>query len=229
MRDTAALILVVDDEPDIRALVAINLCKAGYRVIEANSGEEALARVSQERPALVILDLMLPGLGGIDVCRRLRARPETEGIPVIMLTARTEEVDRVEGFETGADDYVTKPFSVRELVLRVGALLRRSHPEPVIPEVLEFPGLKLDTGAHRVWVEGVEIRLTVTEFRLLVVLSTRRGKAQSRGQLLQDVWNAPPTLNTRTVDTHMKRLREKLGAASVLIETVRGVGYRFSS
>jgi two-component system phosphate regulon response regulator PhoB len=228
MRDGAAPILVVDDEPDIRRLVSINLQRAGHRVVEAESGEAALACVQAERPALVILDLMLPGMDGREICRRLRADPATARIPVLMLTARSAESDRVGGFELGADDYVTKPFSVQELVLRVAALLRRAGPEQELPVRLEFPDLCIDSSAHRVWVEGEEVQLTVTEFRLLWVLASREGQAQSRGTLLEDVWDASPLLNTRTVDTHMKRLREKLGSAAASIETVRGVGYRFS-
>ena len=229
MRDGAAPILVVDDEPDIRRLVSINLQRAGHRVVEAESGEAALACVKAARPALVVLDLMLPGMDGREICRRLRSEPDSARIPVLMLTARSAELDRVGGWELGADDYVTKPFSVKELVLRVAALLRRSGTVADVPARLEFSNLCIDSSAHRVWSEGVEVQLTATEFRLLWVLASRKGQAQSRGTLLQDVWDASPLLNTRTVDTHMKRLREKLGASAATIETVRGVGYRFSS
>ncbi len=222
-------ILVVDDEPDIRNLVALHLRKEGHRVLTASDGNQALRLARERRPALVVLDLMLPDISGTDVCRRLRESPETQGIPVLMLTARTEEIDRVVGFEVGADDYVTKPFSVRELMLRIRAILRRGIPvveEDVAP--LEHGVLRVDTSAHRVWVSEVELLLTATEFKLLVTLLSRAGRVQSRGTLLRDVWEAPPNLNTRTVDTHVKRLREKLGEASDYIETVRGVGYRFT-
>ena len=220
-------ILVVDDEPDIRNLVALHLRKEGHRVLTASDGGQALRLARERRPALVVLDLMLPDISGTEVCRRLRADPETQGIPVLMLTARTEEIDRVVGFEVGADDYVTKPFSVRELMLRVKAILRR-RPEPEGAALLEREDLRIDVGAHRVWVDGEEVALTATEFKLLLNLAQQAGRVRSRGQLLQEVWEMPPHLNTRTVDTHVKRLREKLSGAAHLIETVRGVGYRFS-
>jgi two-component system phosphate regulon response regulator PhoB len=221
-------ILVVDDEADIRNLLVRQLERDGLSVVAAASGTEALELARRTPPALVILDLMLPGLPGTEVCRRLRAEPETRDVPVVMLSARGEEIDRVVGFEVGADDYVTKPFSARELVLRVRAILRRrAHvtPTDALPSAQL---LRIDEEAHRVFVSGVEAVLTATEFRLLVTLSRRSGRVQTRGQLLQDVWDLPPDLNTRTVDTHMKRLREKLGAAAAHIETVRGVGYRFT-
>ncbi len=222
-------ILVVDDEPDIRNLVALHLRKEGHRVLTASDGSQALRLARERRPALVILDLMLPDISGTEICRRLRADPETQGIPVLMLTARTEEIDRVVGFEVGADDYVTKPFSVRELMLRVRAILRRGVPTVEEEEAsLEHGELTVDPSAHRAWVGQVELQLTATEFKLLVTLLGRAGKVQSRGTLLRDVWDAPPDLNTRTVDTHVKRLREKLGSAADYIETVRGVGYRFT-
>jgi two-component system phosphate regulon response regulator PhoB len=222
-------ILVVDDEPDIRNLVALHLRKEGHRVLTASDGGQALRLARERRPALVVLDLMLPDISGTEVCRRLRADVETQGIPVLMLTARTSEIDRVVGFEVGADDYVTKPFSVRELMLRIRAILRRGVPttqEEVAP--LEHGVLTVDSTAHRAWVAGEELQLTATEFKLLVTLLSRAGRVQSRGTLLRDVWDAPPDLNTRTVDTHVKRLREKLGQASEYVETVRGVGYRFT-
>jgi len=229
MSEPTGPILVVDDEPDIRLLVAINLRKAGYRVLEAERGDEALRLAVEQEPALIVLDLMLPDLSGREVCRRLRAQPETKHTPVLMLTARDEEIDRVKGFMAGADDYVTKPFSVRELVLRVRAILRRAPAELAsTSHLLDFGQLRVDTAEHRAFVEEEEVPLTATEFRLLVTLADRAGQVQSRGRLLQDVWEAPPDLNTRTVDTHVKRLREKLGVAADRIETVRGVGYRFS-
>jgi two-component system phosphate regulon response regulator PhoB len=229
MSEPTGPILVVDDEPDIRLLIAINLRKAGYRVLEAERGDEALRLAKEQSPALILLDLMLPDLSGREVCRRLRAQPETKNTPVLMLTARNEEIDRVKGFMAGADDYVTKPFSVRELVLRVRAILRRAPAESAsTSHLLDFGTLRVDTSEHRAFVEEKEVPLTATEFRLLVTLADRAGQVQSRGRLLQDVWEAPPDLNTRTVDTHVKRLREKLGVAADRIETVRGVGYRFS-
>ncbi|MCP4807189.1 MAG: response regulator transcription factor [Proteobacteria bacterium] len=222
-------ILVVDAEADIRDLVALNLRRAGYEVITCDRGLDALEAAREHMPRLIVLDLMLPDLSGSEVCRRLRGQTRTSQIPVLMLTARTGEIDRVVGFEVGADDYVTKPFSVRELVLRVQAILRRAPQaaEPAADEPLEAGPIRIDMGAHRVWVDGEELQLTATEFRLLHTLVTRAGRVQSRGRLLQDVWEMPPDLNTRTVDTHIKRLREKLGSAADMVETVRGVGYRF--
>lgn len=222
-------ILVVDDEDDIRNLVVHHLQRDGFPVLACATGAEAIEQARRASPALILLDLMLPGLSGTEVCRRLRADPDTRHIPIIMLSARGEEIDRVVGFEVGADDYVTKPFSPRELLLRVRAVLRRAPPVAETTEGAHLYGeLKIDEGAHRVWVRGEEVSLTATEFKLLTTLVHRIGRVQSRGQLLQDVWDAPPDLNTRTVDTHMKRLREKLGVASAHIETVRGVGYRFN-
>lgn len=222
-------ILVVDDEADIRDLVALNLRRAGYEVLTCDRGLDALDLAREHMPRLIVLDLMLPDLSGSEVCRRLRGQTRTSQIPVLMLTARTEEIDRVVGFEVGADDYVTKPFSVRELVLRVQAILRRA-PQASLEasdEPIEAGPITIDLAAHRVWVEGEELQLTATEFKLLHTLVSRSGRVQSRGRLLQDVWEMPPDLNTRTVDTHIKRLREKLGSAADMVETVRGVGYRF--
>ncbi|MFZ5478726.1 MAG: response regulator transcription factor [Myxococcota bacterium] len=222
-------ILVVDDEADIRNVLQHQLGREGMTVRTAATGPEALEAAKKLQPALVILDLMLPGMPGTEVCRRLRADPETRDIPIIMLSAKGEEIDRVVGFEVGADDYVAKPFSARELLLRVRAVLRRSPPPSPPPgSAIEAGVLRIDEEAHRVYVAGEEVGLTATEFRLLLTLARRAGRVQSRGQLLQEVWDLPPDLNTRTVDTHMKRLREKLGAAAGHVETVRGVGYRFS-
>ncbi|MCB9741296.1 MAG: response regulator transcription factor [Alphaproteobacteria bacterium] len=231
MAEPKGPILVVDDEADIRKLLAVNLKREGFPVITAENGQEALQLAQTESPILVVLDLMLPDLQGTEVCRRMRGLPGTAEVPILMLTARGEEIDRVVGFEVGADDYVTKPFSVRELVLRIRAILRRAPAgaEVTSEEDLVVNGpLKVDIAAHRVWVENEEVQLTATEFKLLTTLALRSGRVQSRGQLLQDVWEMPPDLNTRTVDTHVKRLREKLGAAAYLVETVRGVGYRFA-
>ena len=231
-----APILIVDDEPDIVELLDVNLKREGFATLRAYTGEEAVRLAAEIRPALVILDLMLPDISGTEVCRRLRAEDGTREVPIIMLTAKGEEIDRVVGFEVGADDYVVKAaFSVREMILRVRALLRRTRgPAPSAPlaesapQRLTYGVLEIDEAAHRVWVEGEEVPLTATEFRLLWALAHRAGRVQTRGVLLQDVWDMPPDLNTRTVDTHVKRLREKLGEAGRYIETLRSVGYRFS-
>ncbi len=226
--DVRGPILVVDDEPDIRTLVARAFEREGWTVRTAGTGTEALELARRAPPSLVVLDLMLPGMSGTEVCRRLRAEAETRAVPILMLSARSDEIDRVVGFEVGADDYVTKPFSTRELVLRVRALLRRvASASDHEGSVVDGPVLRIDEEAHRAYVHGAEVALTATEFRLLLTLARRADRVQTRATLLQDVWDLPPDLNTRTVDTHMKRLREKLGAASDHIETVRGVGYRF--
>jgi two-component system phosphate regulon response regulator PhoB len=229
-------ILIVDDEEDLLALVDLNLRREGFDTRKARSGREALEQVEAARPALVLLDLMLPDMTGTEVCRRIRSNPLVSSTPVIMLTARGEEIDRVVGFEVGADDYVVKSnLSVRELVLRVRAVLRRraeaEPPKPEEPagELIVVDMLRIDESAHRVWVSDEEITLTATEFKLLVTLARRAGRVQTRGTLLEDVWDMPPDLNTRTVDTHVKRLREKLGPAERFVETVRGVGYRFNA
>jgi two-component system phosphate regulon response regulator PhoB len=182
-------------------------------------------------PDLVLLDLMLPDMAGTEICRRIRAHERTRNVPVIILTAKTEEIDRVVGFEVGADDYVTKPFSVRELSLRIRAILRRAHVDSgdVGGAVQVFGRLRMDGEAHRVWVDEQELRLTALEFRLLSTFMTRRGRVQTRETLLSDVWGIQADVTTRTVDTHVKRLREKLGAAGEYVETVRGVGYRWRS
>jgi two-component system phosphate regulon response regulator PhoB len=227
-------VLVVDDEPDISALVAYHLAKAGYRVATAATGAEAVEAAAGQGPALVVLDLMLPDMSGFDVLERLRAAEGTREVAVLMLTARRDEADRIRGLALGADDYLTKPFSPTELVLRVGAILRRVHAaHPAsrdasrnVPDVLEVGPLRIDRAAYRVAVNGAEVELTPTEYKLLMLLAERRGRLQDRGQLLQSVWEAAPDLQTRTVDMHVQRLRAKLGAAGELIETVRGFGYR---
>ena len=234
---SGARVLVVDDEPDIAALVAYHLAKAGYRVATAANGAEALEGAAGQGPALVVLDLMLPDLSGFDVLERLRADEATRDVAVLMLTARRDEADRIRGLGLGADDYLTKPFSPQELVLRVGAILRRVHAAPAgapgaraaagdAPDVLEVGPLRIDRAAFRVLVDGAEVELTPTEYKLLLLLAERRGRLQDRGQLLQNVWEAAPDLQTRTVDMHVQRLRAKLGPAGELIETVRGFGYR---
>lgn len=222
-------ILVVDDEPDIVALVVYHLAKEGYRVSSASSGSEALATARRERPALMVLDLMLPGLSGFDVLEQLRADEATAGIAVLMLTARKEEPDRIKGLSLGADDYLTKPFSPQELVLRVKAILRRSTAAPAAGEMLVIGALAIDRAAHTVSVRGSDVELTPTEFKLLLLLAERRGRVQGRAQLLENVWEAAPDIQTRTVDMHVQRLRTKLGTAGDLIETVRGFGYRLKA
>ncbi len=220
-------VLICDDEPDLAALVELNLKDAGFTVEVAHSGEAALQLARAHRPDLVLLDVMLPDVSGSEVCRRLKNDPVTAQVPVMLLTARTEEPDRVGGFEAGADDYVTKPFSVRELVLRVKAVLRRQGAiAPVVS--LQAGILRLDLSAHRAYVEAQEVTLTALEFKLVHHLLIHRGKVQSREVLLREVWGVSSALETRTVDTHMMRLREKLGAARDQVETVRGVGYRLS-
>ena len=223
------LILVVDDESDIVDTLAYNLQQEGYRTRTAKHGVEAL-RAAREKPVpdLILLDLMLPDMSGTELCRQLRGDENTRRVPVVMLTAKDDEIDRVVGFEVGADDYVTKPFSVRELMLRIRAVLRRSRDAPATPTAkkVEFGLLHLDPDAHQVWVQREEIVLTALEFRLLTTLLDRRGRVQTRTTLLEDVWGIHADITTRTVDTHVKRLREKLGAAGEYVETIRGVGYR---
>jgi phosphate regulon transcriptional regulator PhoB len=222
-------ILVVDDEPDLLELVRVNLSQAGFEVETADTGRQALERLRRASPDLLILDLMLPDLSGTEVCRHVRSDPTLAELPVIMLTAKADEVDRVVGLELGADDYVTKPFSPRELTLRARAVLRRRQPPSAGgTAVLEREQLRLDPERHRCFVAGGEIELTAKEFALLHGLMMRPGRVMTREQLLDDVWGTDIAVTTRTIDTHLKRLREKLGPASHLIETVRGVGYRFA-
>ena len=224
---SADRILVVDDEPDIVALVVYHLAKAGYRVVTAASGSEALEVASRELPSLIVLDLMLPGLSGFDVLERLRADDATRDTAVLMLTARREEADRVRGLSLGADDYLIKPFSPAELVLRVAAILRRTGAAvPVSSELLVIGPLQIDTAAVTVRINGRDLDLTPTEFKLLLTLAERRGRVQGRSHLLEAVWDSASDIQTRTVDMHVQRLRSKLGAAGELIETVRGFGYR---
>ncbi len=221
-------LLVVEDEPDICNVVAFNFRQAGYEVATAATGKEALRLAREHRPDVVLLDLMLPDIPGTEVCRVLKGEPETKHCAVVMVTAKGEEIDRVVGFELGADDYVVKPFSVRELVLRVAAVLRRVSEQPAAP-TFEFGCLRVDREAHRAWIHGKEVELTALEFKLLTTLYDRRDRVQTRGTLLADVWGVDADLTTRTVDTHVKRLREKLHDAGDYIETVRSVGYRFAS
>jgi two-component system phosphate regulon response regulator PhoB len=232
-------ILIVEDEADLAATLAYNLKREGFVPTVAHDGAQALAKaLSGEPPQLVLLDLMLPDMPGTEVCRRLRAAAETRSVPIIILTARGDEIDRVVGFEVGADDYVTKPFSVRELLLRVRAVLRRSRGGDEAPgpaeqaggdagAVLEAGRIRLDVAAHRAFVDGEAIRLTALEYRLLQTFLERQGRVQTRDHLLSDVWGIEADIETRTVDTHVKRLRDKLGPAGTYITTIRGVGYRF--
>jgi two-component system, OmpR family, phosphate regulon response regulator PhoB len=221
-------VLIVDDENDLRTLVEFNLRQAGYGTAQAATGAEALARARTLRPRVIVLDLNLPDVSGMDVCRLLRSDPETREIPILMLTARGGEGDRVQGLEVGADDYLCKPFNMRELVLRVEAVARRRQPEEggEARQELHAGAIMLDLAAHLCFVDGQELPLTLQEFRLLSYLISGRGRVRTRDELLSDVWNTSPDLETRTVDTHVKRLRDKLGAAGDIIETVRGVGYR---
>ncbi|MBN2506357.1 MAG: response regulator transcription factor [Verrucomicrobia bacterium] len=220
-------ILIVDDEPDAVELIAFNLRSAGYDVVTASDGEEALKKARGLFPGLIILDLMLPEVDGLEVCKILRRDPKTSGIPIVMVTAKAAEIDRVLGLELGADDYVTKPFSPRELVLRVKRLLRTGQESTDKLERMELKDMTIDVPRHEVTVKGRAVDLTATEFKLLTILAQRRGRVQSRDKLLQDVWEYDTLIDTRTVDTHMRRLREKLGAAAHHLDTVRGVGYRF--
>jgi two-component system phosphate regulon response regulator PhoB len=224
----AQRILVIDDEPDLLELVRVNLDQAGYRVETAESGRKGLERVRSSPPDLVVLDLMLPDVSGTEICRQIRADRELESIPIIMLTAKADEVDRVVGFELGADDYVTKPFSPRELTLRVRAVLRREAPRSPSSPSLEHGPIHLDRERHRCFLDGQEVELTAKEFDLLERLMARPGRVMTRERLLEQVWGSDIAVTSRTIDTHLKRLREKLGAAGDLIETVRGVGYRFA-
>ena len=221
-------ILVVDDERDITALVAYHLNKAGYDVRTAATGPAALDALAKEPPDLVVLDLMLPGRSGYEVLEELRRRDDTRGVGVILLTARREEADRIKGLSAGADDYLTKPFSPEELVLRVGAVLRRLHAPAATGggALLKAGSVAIDRAAHAVTVDGKPVDLTRIEYRLLLLLCERRGRVQSRPQLLEAVWDAQSDIQTRTVDMHVQRLRAKLGRAGDMIETVRGFGYR---
>jgi two-component system phosphate regulon response regulator PhoB len=230
-------ILLIEDEADLQHVLEYNLKQAGYEVYSALRGKDGLRLAAQHQPSLVLLDLMLPDLPGTQVCRALKSDPRTAAIPIIMLTARGEETDRIVGFELGADDYVVKPFSVRELLLRLNAILRRGRaPEvkppspgpPAAEDAIEFGRLRIEPQAHRVFVDGEEVRLTALELKLLLRLYEAKNRVQTRAMLLDDVWDIEAEITTRTVDTHVKRLREKLGGAGRYIETVRGVGYRFA-
>ena len=225
-----ATILVIEDEPDLQQILAYNLRQHGHAVLQALNGNDGLGLARSHKPELVLLDVMLPDLAGTEVCKVLKADPGTRNIPILMLTAKGEEIDRVLGFELGAEDYVVKPFSVRELLLRIQAILRRGSSAgqpPATEGSIQFGHLRIDPGAYRLWVEDREIQLTSIEFRLLLHLLERRNRVQTRAMLLEDVWGLQADTETRTVDTHVKRLREKLGVAEGYLQTVRGVGYRF--
>jgi two-component system phosphate regulon response regulator PhoB len=221
-----ARVLVIEDEADLREVLDYNLTKEGHRVTLVATGAEGLRVAREQQPELILLDLMLPDATGTSVCKTLKKDPATREIRVIMVTAKGEEIDRVVGFELGADDYVVKPFSVRELLLRVGAVLRRK--ETTSTDFVEFGELRIDPAAHRAWVADVEIALTTLEFKLLLTLYERKNRVQTRSVLLNDIWGIEADITTRTVDTHVKRLREKLKSVGRYIETVRGVGYRFT-
>ncbi len=233
-------VLIVEDERDLSKVLVYNFKQAGFDVVSAANGETALRAVKEERFDLILLDLMLPDMSGTEVCRRLKQSKETSAIPVMMVTAKGEEIDRIVGFELGADDYVVKPFSVRELILRARAILRRAEGPGEVADRIELTRLRVDRAAHRTWVQAgpdaaesadgwQEISLTALELRLLLMLHDRRGRVLTRDQLLDEVWGSHADVTTRNVDTHVKRVREKLGVAGDYIETVRGVGYRFSA
>jgi two-component system phosphate regulon response regulator PhoB len=219
-------ILVVDDEPDALELIEFNLKRAGFDVFTASDGAAALRKARERLPALIVLDLMIPEIDGLELCRILRADAQTAAILIIMLTARAGELDRILGLELGADDYLTKPFSPRELVLRIRNLLGRRSASTDSKDSIRVGSIVVDLPRHQVIVQGKPVDLTATEFRLLTLLAQRRGRVQTREQLLRDVWEYDSAIDTRTVDTHVRRLREKLGSAADILDTVRGVGYR---
>jgi len=220
-------VLVVEDEKDISELVAYHLRQSGFSVTAATDGTSALGEVNKSHPSLIILDLMLPDMDGKDICRALKTNPHTRAIPILMLTAKTEEIDRIIGFELGADDYVAKPFSPRELVLRVKAILKKREVDPEADKIIHVGDLLIDLDRHSVSVSDQALQLTSIEFKLLVQLASKRGRVQTREHLLNQVWGYTYEGYARTVDTHIRRLREKLGPYADRIETLRGVGYRF--
>ena len=222
-------ILIIEDEPDIRKNLEYNLSREGYSVLTAASIAEAEQLIYSNNLSLILLDLMLPDGSGLDLCKKMKSDPDVQNLPIIILTAKDDEVDKVVGFELGADDYVTKPFSVRELILRIKAVLKRGENKKDIVEIdRQFGDLKIDIDSHEVYVDGDLVNLTALEFKLLIQLVDRRGRVQSREQLLADVWGYSAEVTTRTVDTHIKRLREKLGTMGKYVQTIRGVGYKFS-
>ena len=222
-------ILIIEDEPDIRKNLEYNLSREGYSVLTAASIAEAEQLIYSNNLSLILLDLMLPDGSGLELCKKMKSDPDMQNLPIIILTAKDDEVDKVVGFELGADDYVTKPFSVRELILRIKAVLKRGDNKKDIVEIdRQFGDLKIDIDSHEVYVDGELVNLTALEFKLLIQLVDRRGRVQSREQLLADVWGYSTEFTTRTVDTHIKRLREKLGTMGKYVQTIRGVGYKFS-
>ena len=222
-------IFIVEDEPDIRETLAYNLIQEGFKVEEFLDAESCLEKINKKIPDLLILDLMLPGMSGLDLCKEIRTNKSLSNLAIIMLTAKGEEIDRIIGFELGADDYVTKPFSVRELILRVKVILKKQTESLENIEEVEFGAIKINLDAHEVSINDDEINLTALEFKLLKHLVQRRGRVQTRDQLLGDVWGYSSEVTTRTVDTHIKRLREKLGSVGDYIQTIRGVGYRLNN
>lgn len=230
MSKNPSLILVVEDEPDIRNMLVLLIKSAGFETIAAATGEEGLELARTHKPILMTLDRMLPGIDGIEVCKRLRADESISDTYVLMVTALGEADDRIDGLEVGADDYLPKPFENREILLRIQAAVRRlAKAQPTSSGSEESHGLlRVDNAKHRIWIDGEEVNMTITEYKLLMYLLTNIDKLCSRGDLLQEVWELPPTLNTRTVDTHIKRLRQKMGKAANYIQTVRGAGYRLS-
>ena len=222
-------IFIVEDEPDLRETLAYNLSQEGFKVEEFSDAESCLEKINKKAPDLLILDLMLPGMSGLDLCKEIRANKSLSNLAIIMLTAKGEEIDRIIGFELGADDYVTKPFSVRELILRVKVILKKQTESLENIEEVEFGAIKINLDAHEVSINDDEINLTALEFKLLKHLVQRRGRVQTRDQLLGDVWGYSSEVTTRTVDTHIKRLREKLGSVGDYIQTIRGVGYRLNN
>ena len=223
-------ILIIEDEPDIRRNLEYNLGREGFNASSVGSLDEAGEKLKSKKFDLILLDLMLPDGSGLDLCKKIKSNSETEATPIIILTAKDDEVDKVVGFELGADDYVTKPFSVRELILRIKAILKRSDTKTkeVVEVERQFGDLKIDVDSHEVHVDSQLIELTALEFRLLKELVDKRGRVQSRDQLLSEVWGYNAEVTTRTVDTHIKRLREKLGSMGKYVQTIRGVGYKFS-
>lgn len=219
-------ILIVEDDEHIARLIKYNVEKEGSIGQTVESGEEALNIIRREKVDLVILDLMLPGMTGLSVCKSIKQDKQLASIPVIMLTAKGEEIDKILGLESGADDYLVKPFSPRELILRINAILRRTHGADVKSDILKYQDVKMDLTKHKVYAGGEEIKLTAMEFKLLLTFVQRKGRLQSRDQLLKDVWDFDVDVTTRTVDTHVKRLRQKMGPSGDMIETVRGYGYR---
>ena len=226
-------VLVIEDEPDIRKTLEYNLSREGYKVESCGSIEEANTFLENPSYSIILLDLMLPDGSGLDLCKQIKSNPETNETPILILTAKDDEVDKVVGFELGADDYVTKPFSVRELILRVKAILKRNTKTSNLSNQTHeinrnFGSLKMNIESHEIFINDEEIILTALEFKLLRQLVERRGRVQTRDQLLTDVWGYSSDVTTRTVDTHIKRLREKLGSMGKYVQTIRGVGYKFS-